>query len=241
MFIGHYAAGFALKAVERKASLGVLFLAAQFVDILYFILVPLGIERLNMVENYTAVNHMELLYYPYSHSLLAAFFWGMIAYGLWRFFPWFKRERRHSVAVVVGLAVLSHWFIDFLDHDGVTTIFDACTIVDSAASIEGLLLGDDGVKVGFGLWNNFSLTVVGEISLLLAAVFYYVKRTKPKGKWGGTAIWIFTLLMVGVYLMTVMAPFDPAITPDIASYGGLVLYFLFGAAAFWVDRFRNGA
>lgn len=224
MFIGHYAAGFALKAVERKASLGVLFLAAQFVDILYFILVPLGIERLNMVENYTAVNHMELLYYPYSHSLLAAFFWGVIAYGLWRFFPWFKRERRHSVAVVVGLAVLSHWFIDFLVH-----------------TADMPLLGDDGVKVGFGLWNNFSLTVMGEISLLLAAVFYYVKRTKPKGKWGGTAIWIFTLLMVGVYLMTVTAPFDPAITPDIASYGGLVLYFLFGAAAFWVDRFRNGA
>ncbi|PHZ85605.1 hypothetical protein [Paremcibacter congregatus] len=224
MFIGHYAAGFALKAVERKASLGVLFLAVQFVDILYFILVPLGIERLNMVENYTAVNHMELLYYPYSHSLIAAFFWGVIAYGLWRFFPWFKRERRHSVAIVVGLAVLSHWFIDFLVH-----------------TADMPLLGDDGVKVGFGLWNNFSLTVMGEISLLLAAVFYYVKRTKPKGKWGGTAVWIFTLLMVGVYLMTVTAPFDPGITPDIASYGGLVLYFLFGAAAFWIDRFRNGA
>ena len=31
-------------------------------------------------------------------------------------------------------------------HDGVTVIFDANTIVDSASSIEGLVLGDNGVK-----------------------------------------------------------------------------------------------
>jgi len=32
------------------------------------------------------------------------------------------------------------------NHDGVTVIFDANTIVDSATSIEGLILGDNGVK-----------------------------------------------------------------------------------------------
>ena len=72
MFVGHYAASLALKSVEKKASLGMLFLAVQFVDILFFPLVLLGVERMNIIENYTASTHFELVYMPYSHSLLAA-------------------------------------------------------------------------------------------------------------------------------------------------------------------------
>jgi len=44
MFVGHYAASLALKSVNKNASLGILFLAVQFVDILFFPLVLLGIE-----------------------------------------------------------------------------------------------------------------------------------------------------------------------------------------------------
>jgi len=51
MFVGHYAASFALKKFEKRASLGVLFLAVQFVDILFFPFVLLGIERINIIEN----------------------------------------------------------------------------------------------------------------------------------------------------------------------------------------------
>ena len=53
MFVGHYAASLALKSVEKKASLGLLFLAVQFVDVLFFPLVLLGVERVNVVENFT--------------------------------------------------------------------------------------------------------------------------------------------------------------------------------------------
>ena len=53
MFIGHYSAALALKRVEKKVSLGWLFLAVQFVDILFFPLVLLGVERLTIVENFT--------------------------------------------------------------------------------------------------------------------------------------------------------------------------------------------
>ena len=35
MFVGHYAASLALKKFEKRASLGVLFLAVQLVDILF--------------------------------------------------------------------------------------------------------------------------------------------------------------------------------------------------------------
>ncbi len=66
MFIGHYAASLALKRFERRASLGLLFLAVQFVDILFFPLVVLGLERINLIENYTQSTHFELEYMPYT-------------------------------------------------------------------------------------------------------------------------------------------------------------------------------
>ncbi len=64
MFVGHYAASLALKRFERRASLGLLFLAVQFVDILFFPLVVLGLERINLIENYTQSTHFELEYIP---------------------------------------------------------------------------------------------------------------------------------------------------------------------------------
>ena len=72
MFVGHYAASLALKSFEQKVSLGVLFLAVQFVDILFFPFVLAGIERMNIVENFTQSTHFELEYMPFTHGLLAS-------------------------------------------------------------------------------------------------------------------------------------------------------------------------
>ena len=104
MFVGHYAASLALKRVEKKASLGLLFLGAQFVDILFFPLVLLGIERINMIENYAQSTHFELEYMPYTHSLLAAF---LCAGGIYLTFRVLFKTKQ-SIALVMGLAVLSH-------------------------------------------------------------------------------------------------------------------------------------
>jgi len=84
MFVGHNAASLALKKLEKRASLGVLFLAVQFVDILFFPLVLLGVERLNIVENFTQSTHFELEYMPFTHSLLASILWAAAAYVLFR-------------------------------------------------------------------------------------------------------------------------------------------------------------
>ena len=69
MFVGHYAVSLALKTLEKRASLGVLFLAVQFVDILFFPFVLLGLERMNIIENFTQSTHFELVFMPYSHSV----------------------------------------------------------------------------------------------------------------------------------------------------------------------------
>ena len=103
MFVGHYAASLALKSVEKKASLGLLFLAVQFVDILFFPFVLLGIERINVVDNYTQSTHFELEYMPFTHSLLASFLCAGFIYVVYRIVP----PRNKSVVLVMSIAVLS--------------------------------------------------------------------------------------------------------------------------------------
>jgi len=83
-----------------------LFLAVQFVDILFFPLVLLGLERINLIENYTQSTHFELEYMPYTHSLVASFLWAGLAYVLFRLLK--KGEGKSSIALVMALAVLSH-------------------------------------------------------------------------------------------------------------------------------------
>jgi len=78
MFIGHYAAAFALKGKEKKASLGMLFIATQFVDILFFPFALAGIENLKFIENFTAVNDFNMDYYPFTHGLFGTLIWCLI-------------------------------------------------------------------------------------------------------------------------------------------------------------------
>ncbi|MCF8475360.1 MAG: hypothetical protein K9G26_11760 [Emcibacter sp.] len=225
MFIGHYAAGFALKSVEKKASLGMLFIAVQFVDILFFSFALLGIEKYRLIENFTAINHMDLYFYPYTHGLVSSFLWAGLIYGLWRYVPFFKKGGNGRLALVMAIGILSHWFLDFIVH-----------IPDLP------LIGDDSPKVGLGLWNSFMGTLVVEIALFAGAVLLYLRATKPadnSGFKGRYAMIIFAAFMGAFYIMSVNMPFDPAVTVTVTSITGLVLYGIFAALAFWLDRYRR--
>ncbi|NCF25114.1 MAG: hypothetical protein GWP60_11290, partial [Gammaproteobacteria bacterium] len=132
MFVGHYAASLTLKSFENRVSLGVLFLAVQFVDILFFPFVLAGIERMNIVENFTQSTHFELEYMPFTHGLLSSVLWAVAAYAVFRWVV----VKKQSVAVVVALAVLSHWLLDLPVH-----------------TPDLPLWSDTSPKFGFGLWN----------------------------------------------------------------------------------------
>jgi len=49
MFIGHYGVSLGAKPYRPGLSLGVLFLAVQFLDVLFSIFVLLGVEKLRVV------------------------------------------------------------------------------------------------------------------------------------------------------------------------------------------------
>ena len=220
MFVGHYAASFALKGVEKKASLGLLFLAVQFVDILFFPFVLLGIERLNIVENYTQSTHFELVFMPYTHGLVASILWAALVYALFRFLPLVKAANRNRVAMVMGLAVLSHWFLDLLVH-----------------TPDLPLLGDSSVKLGFGLWNNAIATYLLEAALLAGGLWIYLRATKAT-----TAIGKYGMVIFVVFLLIINAGniFGSLGGGSIASLtaSALFSYFLFAGIAFWLDGKR---
>ena len=70
MFIGHFALGYAAKRWAPHLSLAVLFAAAIFADLLWPVLVALGIEHVRIAPGITASTPLEFISYPYSHSLL---------------------------------------------------------------------------------------------------------------------------------------------------------------------------
>ena len=112
MFVGHYGVAFATKKADASIPLWVLFLAVQWLDVIWAPLVLLGIERVRIVPGFTATNPLDLYYMPYTHSLVAAILWSgaaALVYGA-------VRPANIRTRLLVGLAVFSHWILDFIVH-----------------------------------------------------------------------------------------------------------------------------
>ena len=72
MFIGHYGVSFAGKAAEKRLPLWLLFLAVQWLDVVWSALVMLNVEKIRIVPGFTESNDIDLYYMPYTHGLLGA-------------------------------------------------------------------------------------------------------------------------------------------------------------------------
>jgi hypothetical protein len=75
MFIGHFGAGFAAKKINNKPSLGTMFMATQFIDLLWPIFLIFGIEKAEIRPSDNAFLNLDFTYYPFSHSLFGAIVW----------------------------------------------------------------------------------------------------------------------------------------------------------------------
>ncbi|MCB0769938.1 MAG: hypothetical protein KDC00_05985 [Flavobacteriales bacterium] len=111
MFIGHFAVGFAAKRWAPALSLGVLFIAAQFLGLLWPVLLMLGVEHAEIVPGITALTPLDFQHYPISHSLVAVIGWSVLIGVVALLF----KLPRH-LALLLGALVLSHWLLDLLVH-----------------------------------------------------------------------------------------------------------------------------
>jgi membrane-bound metal-dependent hydrolase YbcI (DUF457 family) len=220
MFMGHYSVALALKGVEKKASLGWLFLAAQLVDILLIPFVFIGIERLNIVENFTPSTHFELEFVPYTHSLVGTFVLAVAAYLIIRILPAKEEVNMAKVALVIAAAIFSHWFLDLIVH-----------------TPDLPLLGDNSPKLGFGVWNNALRSFSLEAVLILAGVWLYLRGTRGTTVIGKYGMPIFAVVLILSNAFIIFGP--PPESLNFMALLSLVSNFTYVGIAFWLDRKRS--
>lgn len=215
MFIGHYALGLASKRIAPTVSLGALFLACQFADLLWPTLVLAGVESFTIRPGITVVTPLEFNYYPFSHSLLALMVWGVLLGLIYRTLT----GSNWRAAVVLFALVVSHWVLDVVVHR------------PDMPLAPGLSL-----RLGLGLWNSVPGTLVVEFLLYAIGVAVYVKSTVARDRIGSIGLWTLLLLLAIVELANVIGPSPPSVSA--VSWSAQAMWLLV-AWGYWVDRHRD--
>ncbi|HUJ46760.1 MAG TPA: hypothetical protein VLV55_06480 [Rhizomicrobium sp.] len=213
MLVGHYGPAFAARAVFRRIPLWVLFVAVQWMDVVWSILVLLGIEKVRIVPGFTEGSPLDLYYMPYTHSLPGSL---VLAGILGAIVSAFYRTRRLVVFAVVAAAVFSHWLLDLIVH------------------VPDLMLYDH-VKVGFGLWRHVAFSLPLELVLLAAGAWLYAKCV-PARPGGNAWLGIFVAAMVALQVWVNFGP--PPASPAAAAQTALLAYGLLALLAGLVDLSR---
>lgn len=217
MFIGHFAVAFATKKVAPRASLGTLVLAAAFLDVVWPVLVLAGIERFRIVPGFTAVNPFDFVYYPWSHSLLMTLAWSLLFA-----FAYFAVKGDRVGAVWVGIAVASHWVLDFVSHRPDMPLYPG-----------------GSQKLGLSLWQSIPATFTVEGLMFAAGIAVYVRSTRSKDRIGTVAWWVMVGLLLALYVPGPWA--SPPPSENSVAILGIVALAIFGPWAYWIDRHRASA
>lgn len=214
MFIGHYGPAFGAKAALRSIPLWVLFVAVQFLDVVWSILVLLGIEKLNVTPGFTQGSPLDLYYMPYTHGLIGAALLSVIFGGA---IALFTKSNRGLVFVICAAAVFSHWLLDLVVHVPDLWIYD-------------------GVKIGFGLWRRLWISLPLELIVLFVGAWFYA-RYVPARNGGNRWLWLFVAVMAAVEFYGAFGP--PPASPMIEAEMALGSYAVLALLAGIVDLSRK--
>ncbi len=213
MFVGHLAVALSAKKLEPRVPLGASVAAAFGLDLLWPILLLLGLESVRVNPGDTAFTALAFDSYPWSHSLLLVMGWAALAsfvgrrlYGTWR------------AGALLGGLVLSHWVLDVITHRPDLPLWPA------------------GPMVGFGLWNSVPGTILVEASLLGAGLWAYLSTSTARD---GVGRWSLIALVGLTGLIWVTQPWAP-VPPNAAAvaWGALILWLL-PPWALWIERHRT--
>src|SRR5437764_15295892 len=217
MFVGHYSVAFAAKSERNKIPLWILFIAVQFLDYIWATLVLLGIEKLRVIRGFTASSMLDSYFHPYSHSLVTAIAWSALAALVYKpLCSWLGYVYIKSAALIVGVAVFSHWIFDLVAHPRDLPIYD------------------NTGKVGFGLWNYRDPEFALEIALLaLGIVLYLGRNVIPAIRKGGVIA--FGIALVVIQIGDTYVPRAP-LTDKATAMGVWIFYTLFVLIGLFVER-----
>jgi len=217
LFTGHYSFSFAGKAVAGKSGdqkngkripLWLLFIAVQFIDVLWSIFVLLGIEKVRIVPGITASNALDLYYMPYTHSLLGVLCWSALAYVVCQLFSPLRGPR---TGLIVAGAVFSHWILDLIVHTPDLALYDSVG------------------KMGFGLWNHRAAAFVLEMVVLFGGAALLYRTAAHKVRLIGFVVFLAALQVFGTFF------FPPPKSDHAAAMTALGSYIVLALMAWWVD------
>jgi hypothetical protein len=217
MFVGHYSVAFAAKSERNRIPLWVLFIAVQFLDYIWATLVLLGIEKLRVIKGFTAGSMLDSYFHPYSHSLITAIAWSAFAALVYKpLCRWLGYAYTKPAALIVGMAVFSHWILDLIAHPRDLPIYD------------------NTWKVGFGLWNYRDPEFALEIALVAGGIVLYLMRNVMPASRKVGAIGFG----VGLTIIQIGDTYVPrhALTDKATAMGVWIFYTLFVVIAFFLEK-----
>ncbi|MGE5624413.1 MAG: hypothetical protein ACM3ZT_02575 [Bacillota bacterium] len=191
------------------------FLAVQWVDVLWTVLVFFGVEKVHVEPGVNPSGPLVFDYYPYTHSLMAAVGWAAVAYGFYRFVLT-RRQGSQLAAGMLALCVASHWVLDLVVH------------------LPDLPLTDESRKVGLGLWNFPMLELATELLLLFGGLAFYFARTPELTRAKKVTLVIFCFVMTAFQAAGSFGPPPPSIR--IMAVSGFILYAGFALIAYFLER-----
>jgi hypothetical protein len=171
MYVGHFAAGLAIKAREPRAPTWALLVAVGLLDILFGPFVLAGIERATLTPSVSP--GFALDYIDWSHSLVMSLVWSVLLAAA---FAGYGRR----VMMAIGFAVFSHFLLDLPMHPP-----DLALWPDSASHL------------GLGLWRTFpNGWWMFELAVIAALWAYYWRRSITDPTFGGRPFMIAAVLIV---------------------------------------------
>jgi len=214
MFVGHYGVAFAAKSERNKIPLWVLFIAVQFLDYIWATLVLLEIEKLRVIKGFTAGSMLDSYFHPYSHSLITAIAWSGVAALVYK--RVWHAKASNTAALILGVAVFSHWILDFIAHPRDLPIYD------------------NEWKVGLGMWDYRDPEFALEIALVVSGIIVYPTRNVMTAI-RRTAVIAFGIALVVVQIGDTYVPRTP-LTDKATAMGVWIFYTLFVIVAFLVEK-----
>ena len=208
MFIGHFAIGLLARKQGHLPSLALMFIAVQFLDLLWPVLVLLGVESLSIDPGNTALTPLNFEHYPYSHSLFMAIVWSVL-FGL----TYYLVRKNGKGALLLGGLVISHWMLDLITHRPDLPLSPFAE-----------------TKVGLGLWNVPAAAIPFEVALFAVGTYGYLKYSGTIRK---TSFWILAGFLVLIYFMNLFGP-PPPNTMAVAWSANLM--WLIVLWAWWIER-----
>ena len=174
-----------------------------------------GIEQVVVQPGIMVANSLNLVYIPFSHSLMTDAVWGAL-FGA----SYFLIRKDARGALILFAAVMSHWFLDFATHRPDMPL---------APGID--------LRFGLGLWNSRIATLIVEGAIWLGSVIFYARSTRAKGRAAAFSFWLMITVLTALWLISLRG--DPPPSLSALAIVNTIFFAVVLAWAAWMNRSRT--